>query len=199
MPEQAVPGTSVITTDRVARIVSILGHPMLVMPLAAWLAIRSSDATVRAGATAIGAILLLGAIVLAFCAIQVRGGRWRHVDASGRHERRSLNLFLLCLFSAAAAVTWFFQGFSPLLLALILSAAIILLALLISPCCKLSLHVAFIAFAVFVPGTLVAGAGIAVFGLGVAWSRLRLGRHVRLDLVVGLLAGVAAGIVFLTS
>lgn len=171
---------------------------MLVMPLAAWLAIRSSDATARAGVAAVGAILLLGSIVLTFCAIQVRRGRWRHVDASDSRERQSLNIFLLCLFLAAATVSWFGQGYSPLLLALLLSAAIILLALLISAWCKLSLHVAFIAFAAFVPGTMAAGVGIGVLGAGVAWSRLRLGRHVRLDLVAGLLAGVAAGIVFLT-
>ncbi|MEZ5460321.1 hypothetical protein [Dokdonella sp.] len=188
-----------ISAERVARIVSILGHPMLVMPLATWLAVRSRDATVAAGASAIGAVLLLGNLVLVFSAIQVRRGRWRHVDASSSHERRALNLFLLCLFAVAAAAIWFEQGFSPLFLALFLSAAIILLALLTSPLWKLSLHVAFIAFAAFVPGSIGVGVGIATFGTVVAWSRLKLGRHAPADLIAGLLAGVAAGIVFQTG
>ena len=39
-------------------------------------------------------------------------------------------------------------------------------------------------------------AAFAVLGLAVAWSRLTLGRHGWHDLGAGLLAGLAAGIVF---
>ena len=198
-PERMPCPVGMSTSLRVARAVSILGHPMLVMPLAAWLAIRASDAALRTSVELVGGILLLGACVLAFSAAQVRRGRWMHVDASGEDERRSLNVFLLLLFAAGAIIAWLNQGVSPLCMALALAAAIILVALLISPICKLSLHVAFIAFAAFVPGTLAAGIGIGALGAGVAWSRLRLGRHVPVDLLAGLLAGTAAGIVFLAS
>lgn len=172
---------------------------MLVMPLAAWLAIRSSDATLATSIELIGGILLLGASVLLFSVAQVRRGRWKHVDASGSDERRSLNVFLLLVFAAAAIIAWLNLGASPLCTALALAATIILVALLTSPICKLSLHLAFIAFAAFVAGTLVAAIGIGALGAGVAWSRLRLGRHVPVDLLAGLLAGTAAGIVFLAS
>lgn len=184
---------------RVASVVSILGHPMLVMPMAAWLALRASGATTLAGLQAIAGIVLLGCIVLGYASIQVHRGRWRHVDASGDAERRSLNAFLLVLLVASAATAWLGQGPSPLILALGLSAAIILFALLMSPLCKVSLHVAFIAFAAFIPGTLAAGLCMATLGACVAWSRVKLGRHTPPDLVAGLLAGTVAGIVFLTS
>ena len=184
---------------RMARVVSILGHPILVIPLAAWLASRDSGATLRSSLEVIGGILLLGITVLGISAVQVRRGRWRHVDASNTSERRSLNSLLLLLFGGAAALTWFGQGVTPMFLALTLSAAIILFALLAARVCKLSLHVAFIAFAAFIPGTMVAGISIGVLCAGVAWSRLVLGRHVVPDLIAGLLAGVAAGMVFLAS
>jgi membrane-associated phospholipid phosphatase len=185
-------------SHRLARFASILGHPMLVMPLAAWLASRSSGATLHTSLGAVGAVVLLGIVALAYSAAQVRSGRWRHVDASDESERRSLNMFLLLLFTAVAALAWLRQGMSPLAMATTLSATIIVVALMISPFCKLSLHVAFIAFAAFIPGTMAAGIGFGALGAGVAWSRLKLGRHGPLDLAGGLLAGAAAGIVFLT-
>jgi heme/copper-type cytochrome/quinol oxidase subunit 3 len=79
---------------------------------------------------------------------------------------------------------------------LLLTAAIVLVALLVAPWCKLSLHVACLAFAALLPGTTT---GLLVFGglgVAVAWSRLALARHDRRDLVVGLLVGLAAGWVF---
>ncbi|MGB0133000.1 hypothetical protein [Dokdonella sp.] len=184
---------------QVARAVSILGHPMLVMSLAAGLAIRSSGSSTRSSIVAMTGIILLGAIVLGYSALQVRLGRWRHVDASVHSERTSLNVLLLLLLSTIAALAWLSQGMSPLTAAMALSAAIVLLALMLSKGCKLSLHVAFIVFAAFVPGTIVAGLAFGALGAGVAWSRLRLGRHTPIDLVAGLLAGVAAGIVWLTN
>lgn len=184
---------------RVARFVSILGHPVLVMPLAALLASRAAGNRASIGILTVLGILLFGGVVLGYAAMQVRRGRWQHVDASGHDERRSLNAFLLGLFSTAASLAWFWAGTSPLFLTMALSATIILFALLISPWCKLSLHVAFVVFAAFIPGTVAAGLCIGTLGAWVAWSRLKLGRHTPLDLVAGLLAGAVAGIVLLAN
>lgn len=186
-------------SSHLARIVSILGHPVLVMPLAALLASHASGTGMRASLALLSGIFLLGIVVIGFAALQVRLGRWSHVDASNHGERHTLNVFLLCLFALAALLAWIKVGTSQLTLALALSAAIVLVALLISRLCKLSLHAAFIAFAAFVPGTLVAGLCIAALAAGVAWSRLKLGRHTPRDLFAGLLAGVVAGIVFLAA
>lgn len=188
--------TSRSSTVRIARAISIFGHPMLVMPLAAWLAIRASGSDANTTLVVLSSIVVIGLIVLSFSAIQVRSGRWQHVDASVTTERRVLNAFLLGLFVVATMLAGWYFGHSPVTVALLLAAAIILFALVISPWCKLSLHVAFGCFAIFVPESLMIGLGFAIFVLAVAWSRLVLGRHNRADILVGMLAGIAAGITF---
>lgn len=171
---------------------------MLVMPLAAWLAARASGSGGSSTLMVSAGIVVLGLVVLGYSAIRVRGGDWQHVDASGPIERRGLNIFLLGLFAGAGALAHWQVGYSPMTLALILSAAIILFALLAAGWCKLSLHVAFGSFATFVPGSLAAGSGLAVLVIAVAWSRLILGRHVLSDILAGALAGIVAGVLFQT-
>ena len=167
------------------------------MPLAACLAVRSSDANAALAGWILAAIIGLGLFVFAFSVLQVRRGRWQHVDASGHGERRSLNIFLLLVFVVAAVLVRSQSVAPSLSLALLLAAAIILLALMLSAWCKLSLHMAFAAFAVFVPGTLLAAIVFAALLAPIAWSRRVLGRHDWLDIAIGLLVGAAAGIVFL--
>lgn len=190
--------TSQAAVIRLARAVSILGHPMLVMPLAAWLTTRNRHGDDATALPVLAAIAVLGLLVLAYSASRVRGGHWQHVDASAPGERRGLNVFLLGLFGLAAALAAWHSGHSPITVALLLAAAVILLALLTAPWCKLSLHVAFACFAIFVPGSLAAAAGMAILAVAVAWSRLALGRHERRDILVGALAGMVAGILFQT-
>jgi hypothetical protein len=179
-----------------ARFISLIGHPMLVMPLAALLAARASGID-RAHALAVSAaIAFVGLLVLGFSGLQVRRGRWRHVDASGKDERRGLNIFLLPLFALASVLAWWRLGVSPLPVALMLAAGVVALAILLSAWCKLSLHMAFVSFAALIPGSSSALLAFGLLGVAVAWSRLALHRHVRLDLFAGLLAGVAAGIIY---
>ena len=47
--------------------------------------------------------MTLGVVVLGFSWLQVRAGRWSHIDASVRNERNSLNVFLGVLSSQRGA------------------------------------------------------------------------------------------------
>ena len=58
---------------------------------------------------------------------------------------------------------------------------------------KLSLHAAFTTLAAFLPVWLPAIAALLVLALAVAWSRLVLERHRPVEVVAGVLAGIAAG------
>ena len=94
----------------IARVVSILGHPAVLVPVAAiWVAISEA-----APAATVQRLVLMAAglavFVTAYSLIKVRSGAWQHVDASRRSERRSLNLLLILLLqgpqrSAGAALT----------------------------------------------------------------------------------------------
>jgi len=178
-----------------ARGISILGHPLLLTPfagLAAWLAGGG------AGTHAVGIVIagLLGAmLVMGYSFRRVRSGAWAHVDASERGERRSLNRFLLVAFVAAACAGIALRWPPPVTLALLLSASMVALAMLAARWCKASLHLAFAMFsaALLYPVSAWAVAAGLLVALAIAWSRLRLRRHVRADLWCGAVIGAAAG------
>lgn len=181
-----------------ARAVSIFGHPMLVLPLAA-LAVAVARGQGRAAAWMALGFALFAALVMSYSWWQVRRGRWAHVDASNRDERRSLNRFLLVALVVSAVLALRYGHDRQLALGLGLSAAMIALAMLTAHWWKLSLHLAFVVFAATLLWSVAWWAGLAGFACAaaVAWSRLQLQRHVPRDLLAGAATGLLAGIVFL--
>jgi hypothetical protein len=181
----------------VARAVSIAGHPVVLLLVAALIAASTRGASLRQLWLISGALVTLGVVVLGFSYLQVRAGRWSHIDASVRSERKSLNVFLgvVCLLSAV--LLWFLTRRPSMSLGLALSGALIVVALLIARWVKVSLHVAFAAFATALlwPIKLAVVAG-ALLTAAVVWSRLVLGRHVAADVATGLVLGTAAGSVY---
>lgn len=179
-----------------ARTVSILGHPAVLLPLAAVTLAAAHGDTGLAWRMSAGFAAWL-ALVLGYAWWQVRRGRWAHVDASARDERRSLNRFLLLALSAGLLLA-LWRGPQALALGTALSAAIVAAAMLGERWFKQSLHMAFALFAsvlLWPLGRLAFAAGLALC-VAVAWSRLRLRRHTPRDLIAGAVAGLSAGVLF---
>lgn len=176
-----------------ARTLSIMGHPVVVLPLALWLATVRGTVDTRT----FGGFAGFGAVVVAWSWWQVRRGRWAHVDASGTDERRSLNAFLLVLFAAGAGLAWRFAP-REIAWAIALSLPIIALAMGSARWCKLSLHVAFAVYAALLLWRLGAWAVLAgvCFAALLAWSRIALTRHAPRDLVAGAAAGALSGAMY---
>ena len=184
-----------LALSRLARGISILGHPLLLTPLAglaAWIAGGG------AGMHAAGIVIVAGLaalLVMGYSTRRVRSGDWAHVDASGRGERRSLNRFLLLGFVAATIAGVALRWPASVSLSLLLSASMVASAMLAARWCKASLH---LAFAVFSAGLLYAvsawavAAGLLV-ALAIAGSRLHLRRHVGADLWCGAVIGAGRG------
>lgn len=185
-------------TDLIARSVSILGHPLVVMP-AVVLALMVLQSGGRNAGWALAGLLATGLLIMLFSRHQVRRGRWQHVDASGKEERSSLNRFLLALLIVATLACLLGGASRPLTLGLGLSAAMLVVAMATARWCKLSLHLAFATFAALLLASLswwVCLAGL-LFAAVVAWSRLHLQRHVPRDLIAGGGTGLLAGLAFL--
>lgn len=166
------------------------------MPLAVPVAAARRDAP--------GSVLLLAATLAvgiaagvgAYSWWQVRVGRWVHVDASLPHERRHLNLFVVGLLLAVAAGLRLAGQPQVLVIGLSLAAGIVAVSLALQRRLKVSMHAAFGAFAAALAWPGAAAAALGLLALAVGWSRLRLGRHDRAEVAVGLTLGIAAGIVF---
>jgi membrane-associated phospholipid phosphatase len=184
------------TPMAIARSLSILGHPLVVVPVAVVTLVlheRTSSA-----ALIVSVVCGIAGAVLAYSFWQVRRGQWQHVDASARAERRSLNVFLALVLLLAAAVAFYQLPGPGLSLGLLLSGLLIVAVMLASPWVKLSLHASFAAFAVLLlwPLKLWYVALASVAAAGICWSRVVLGRHTILEVVGGSLLGGLLGACF---
>lgn len=178
----------------IARAISIVGHPVVIVPAAALIVASTRGAPLEQTWVVGAAFATIGGVVIGFSWFQVRSGRWSHVDASARGERYSLNILLATICASVAAMLWYVTRKPSLALGFALAAAVVVMALLLMKWVKVSLHVAFASFAtVFLwPNKLAVAAGV-VFIAALAWSRLVLGRHVAADIATGLLLGATAG------
>lgn len=177
-----------------ARVLSIVGHPALLMPLAVAAAASGPGAPPQLLRVALGTALAVAVIVGLYSLWQVRRGRWAHVDASHPAERSQLNLVLAGLLCAAAALLWALGQPPAVAAGPLLAALLVLLTHALRRWLKVSLHAAFALLAAalvwpHMPGALVVG----LLALGVAWSRLVLRRHTLAEVLTGLLFGAAFG------
>jgi hypothetical protein len=180
---------------RVARWVSILAHPfvmILVWITAVTMQLRGPGAL----AGNVGLVLVIVVVPnVVFMIRQVRRGAWGNVDASQRHER--VVLYVIGLATVALLVAWLALGQdnSFLLRGSAVALALLGLSAVTSRWIKVSLHLA----AAGLVGTsllwLGSGVGwiVAAIVPPLAWSRLALARHSRLEVALGLVYGVLAG------
>ncbi len=187
--------------DRLARAISILGHPLLTLPAALALpaALREGDPVILR--SMLVGFALFAALVISGSWWQVHRGRWAHIDASEPSERHALNRTLLVAIAIGALLAWLRLPTQDLAVALALSACIVAVAMVCAQWCKLSLHVAFVVYAaglLWPLSAIAVGAGL-VFGVIVAWSRLRLSRHRPRDIIAGTFAGGMAAIIDWTA
>jgi len=172
-------------TMAIARGVSTIGHPLLVVP-AAVLAVLLYRQTASA-ASILAPVCGICAVAFTFSFWQVRRGRWQHIDASLKAERSSLNLFLASVLLLGAVIGFYRGVDTGLSLGLFLSGVLIVIVMMLSPWTKLSLHAAFAAFAALLLWPLdvwlvALAAGAAA---GICWSRVMLGRHTVGEVIAG--------------
>jgi hypothetical protein len=180
----------------IARSLSILGHPLVVLPAAVAVLVLHSHAS--SAALIVSAVCGIAGAVLAYSFWQVHRGHWQHVDASARAERRSLNLFLAIVLFLGAVIAFYQLSEPGLSLGLLLSGLLIVVMMLVSPWIKLSLHASFAVFAVLLlwPLKLWYVAIASVAAAGICWSRVLLVRHTVAEVLGGGLLGGVCGACF---
>jgi hypothetical protein len=176
--------------------VSILAHPfVMVALLVAVPAMRQSSGKALQAVLLVVTVVILPIAVLMFH--QVQRGRWSNVDASEASERPVLFMVALAGLVGAAAWLLFNDPNSFLVRGVLVTAAFLLLAALLTRKVKISLHLAFAALTATTLCLLGSTVGYALVGIVpiLFWSRLALSRHRVHELVAGLLLGVVTGIV----
>jgi hypothetical protein len=182
--------------NSLARWISIIAHPFVMIAVL----VAVAGWRFAPGSQALQALLLVIVVTIVPLAIlmvcQVRRGRWSNVDASHTSERPIL--FLVALTALAALLGWLLLSnpHSFLIRGVIVISLLLVVAALLTRWVKLSLHLAFAGLTVTSLSVIGSAIGLALIPAVplLIWSRLALSRHRPLELVVGLLLGVLAGL-----
>jgi hypothetical protein len=181
-------------SDRVARVLSIALHPIVTLLIL--LAVAAGGTRVVLYAIAIAFVPMIGLIVA-----QSRSGRWRNVYASVPTERHVLfGASLVCVLLLALAL-WRWSAQPQAARGALAVAAIFAVAWALLRWIKISLHVAFCAFAAavlaFIDPRVAAPMFLAVPLL--AWARLHMKRHALREVIAGAAIGFVAGFFMVLS
>jgi hypothetical protein len=173
---------------RLARILSVAGHPLVLIPLTVALTTRNWRLAAIIAATT---TLPLTVIVIR----QVRRGAWSDFDVSRRDERSGLYYAAIPLLVIGAVVAWATGAGPRILKGFAASTAMLTAGLLGNRLLKISLHMMFAAYCVVltIRTEPLLAAGVVPFLLAIAWSRWRLERHTPAEIAVGSVLGAAAG------
>ncbi len=183
----------------IARWVSIAAHPFVV----ALVLVGVAAAKLHGFGTAAQLVGLTSAILVLplwlFVWRKWRSGQWETVDASTPSNRPALYTVALLLMAALAATIGLLRGWIPILRGCTAVTGILAAAAIFNRWIKLSLHVAFVAFAAVVLLRLDwrLGAPLASVVPLLSWSRLTLERHTWQEVLGGACLGVTAGVLLI--
>jgi len=176
-----------------ATVLSIVGHPLVVMPLTVLISVRQSifSTLIYAGITVVPLMFVIRR--------KVRAKEWTDHDVSDPRQRREFYWVLLVVIGGSIAVFSLFGFPRPLIVGTSVSFVTLALGMLINRWSKISIHMIFCAYsATILTRTAVAASLITLcLLLALGWSRVVLGRHAIPQIVSGAGMGAIAGLVLL--
>lgn len=175
-------------TYRLARHLSVAGHPFIVIPASV-----AAVSVLRGGGSSSGAsIAIVFVAAAAAVLIGVRTGHFNDFDVSERQRRPA---FYLIVTAATAALAFRVREQPDALWACCTAAALLITSGLLNRWIKASLHTSFSLYAAGLWGVWSLPAGLIALPIAasIAWSRVHLGRHSRAEVLAGAALGLVAG------
>lgn len=158
--------------QRLARYLSVVGHPFIVIPASV-----GALSVVRGGDTraAVSVAFLFTAVSVGIL-IGIRAGRFNDFDVSERQRRPG---FYALVTAVAVALGVWVRDEPEALRACAIAGAVLVACALLNRWTKVSLHAAFALYAGGLWGAWSVSAGLVALPIAasVAWSRVQLGRH----------------------
>lgn len=187
--------------QRIARWVSVIGHPFLLMPLLtgliAYRLLPPHEALV-AECIALGVVIVPAAI---FTFIKVKQGAWNNLDVSDPAHRSQFYGMLMALLALLTALAWVADVPRSIAFGTTAVLSLVALASVLNKHIKASLHTGFSVFVTCVmylihpPLVLLA----LLLSVAVAWSRIVLRRHTLREVILGAALGTLVGGLFVLS
>jgi hypothetical protein len=176
---------------KVASVISILGHPLLLMAITTTLiAFQLYDFT---HALVIASVIILIVIVpvTVHLFLKSRSNAYTNFDVSDRKQRQSFYRFGLVLLGIATVVLYFLPGAVEFFKGTLYAFLMMITSALVNLKVKASLHTSVAVYVAFSCSIFDVKLAVAMltFAIGIAWSRLVLERHTTREVVIGSLIG----------
>jgi membrane-associated phospholipid phosphatase len=183
----------------VARFVSLIGHPMVLLTLTITLVLARNLPPARL-VTIVGIFLL--STIIPLCLVmwrKVASGQWTNMDVSDPDQRGHLYSAAIVIIALATLMFWLMSLPHTLFIGSVVSLLLLVSGMLVSRRSKISMHTMFAAYcAVALLGVSIAFSFVLIVMVGlVAWSRLVLKRHTASQVIGGLCLGICAGVLLI--
>ncbi len=183
--------------QKTATYISVIGHPLITIPLFVIIATFSQNDFKKA---AFISSLIVGCVFLPLVLRLYRkskNGTYTNFDVSDRKQRKSMYLFILPLLLVVTVVLYLSGQSANLCLSVFCALMLMFISQLVNFYVKSSLHVSMNIYLSFLIMPMNLTIGIIVFLLTglIAWSRIVLGRHTYKEIWVGAALGLITGLI----
>lgn len=174
---------------RVASLLSLIGHPFVLVPLTVAFMVRPAR-------LAIAIAMCMVVAMLAVIAWRVTSGRWSDYDVSDAQQRHGFYPIALVIVIVTTIVSWLLHMPAGFLRGMLVAIGMLATGALLTRRTKVSLHVMIGAFCATILSTVDLRAALLVglLVVAVAWSRVALRRHTVPQVVLGAILGGAFGV-----
>jgi hypothetical protein len=185
---------------KVAGFISIIGHPLLTIPLFVVIILYGSDGFSKA---TLNSSLIIGCIfipIILWMYIKSKNGSYTNFDVSDQTQRKSLFWFALPLLLLVTIILFATNQSKNLCISVLFALILLVISQVINLFVKSSLHVSFNIYLSSLVFTVNYKIGILVLlftGL-LMWSRVKLGRHSKKEVVVGMIVGILISLMMLS-
>lgn len=180
----------------IARYISIIGHPLLSIPVFVT-AVLFSNGDFKNSLLIF--ILIVGCIFVPLILrlyLKSRNGTYTNFDVSDRKQRKSIFVFIIPILIIVTLVLFKTQGYSNVFISMLFATVLVVAAQLINLFLKSSLHVSlnlYLSFLVLMVNVPV-GMMLLLFTIALGWSRVVLKRHTLAEVLVGGILGLSVGL-----
>ena len=183
----------------IAHVVSVLGHPLLTIPLYVALVMFGSEDFKRAS---LNTFLIIGCVfipVTVWLYIKSRNGSYTNFDVSDRKQRKSVFVFIIPILSIVTYILYKSDQASHVWQSMLFGLILLFILQVVNFRIKSSMHVSLNIYLSFLIMTVNYPAGIIVLVLSapIGWSRVVLGRHSLKEVISGTIIGLLVSMVMM--
>ena len=178
--------------QKLAKYISIIGHPLLSIPIYILIVLFSTENFKKA---LLVSFLIIGGVFVPLILrlyIKSKNGTYSNFDVSDRKQRKSIFIFIIPLLIIVTYLLFKTQENSNLYLSVLFATILIFVSQIVNFFIKSSLHVSLNIYLSFLIMTVNPPIGIIVllFTALLGWSRIELGRHTIVEVIVGGIIGL---------